>query len=124
MTSIILYLLSTGARLNEALQAKWQFIDIDRCVWRIPATNSKSGKVRAVPLNETSLSVLSMQQDTEDGDTDEHDFVFINRQTGKPYTTIQKVWDRLRRKADIAFFRIHDCRHFYCSQLVSNGRTL
>ena len=117
--SIVLFLLSTGARLNEALQAQWKFIDVDRCVWRIPATNSKSGKMRAVPLNESALEVLS-RQDTKD----DYDYVFINRQTGKPYTTIQKVWSRLRKAADLEHVRIHDLRHQYASFLVNSGRTL
>jgi integrase len=116
---IILFLLSTGARLNEALSAKHEFIDVERRVWRIPATNSKSGKVRAVPLNDSALEVLS-RQDTKD----EFEHVFINRQTGKPYTTIQKVWDRLRRKAGLGHVRIHDIRHQFASMLVNSGRTL
>ena len=117
--NIILFLLSTGARLNEALSAKHEFIDVERRVWRIPATNSKSGKVRAVPLKDTSLGVLSMQ-DTKD----EFEYVFINRKTGLPYTTIQKVWDRLRRKAGLGHVRIHDLRHQFASMLVNSGRTL
>jgi integrase len=116
---IVLFLLSTGARLNEALQAKWSLIDIEHRVWRIPATNSKSGKVRAVPLNDAALEVLS-KQDTED----EFEHVFINRQTGLPYTTIQKVWERLRRKAGLDHVRIHDLRHSYASMLVNSGRSL
>ena len=117
--SIVLFLLSTGARLNEALQAQWKYIDVEHRVWRIPATNSKSGKVRAVPLNETSLKVLSMQKTKDD-----FEHVFINRRTGKPYTTIQKVWDRLRKAAELEHVRIHDLRHQHASMLVNNGRTL
>ena len=116
---IVLFLLSTGSRLNETLTARWSLIDIEHRVWRIPATNSKSGKMRAVPLNETALETLS-KQDTED----EFEHVFINRQTGKPYTTIQKVWNRLRNAADLGHVRIHDLRHQYASFLVNNGVTL
>ncbi len=39
---ILLFLLSTGARLNEALQARWEYIDIEHRVWRIPSKFSKS----------------------------------------------------------------------------------
>jgi integrase len=39
---IALFLLSTGARLNEALRARWQDIDRSNRAWRIPALNSKS----------------------------------------------------------------------------------
>ena len=116
---IILFLLSTGARLNEALQAQWKYIDVDRRVWRIPATNSKSGKVRAVPLNDSAIDVLSLQ-DTRD----EFEHVFINKQTRRPYTTIQKVWNRLRNAADLGHVRCHDLRHQYASMLVNSGRTL
>ena len=119
VADIILFLMSTGARCGEALSARWDLIDMEHRVWRIPATNSKSGKVRSVPLNDMALEVLS-RQDTKD----EFEYAFINKQTKQKYVTIQKVWDRLRKKAGLPFFRIHDCRHFYCSQLVSNGRTL
>jgi integrase len=117
--NIILFLLSTGARLNEALRAKWENIDVVRRVWRIPATNSKSGKVRAIPLNDSAVGVLD-NLDTKD----KFEHVFINRQTRKPYTTIQKVWNRLRNAADLGHIRIHDLRHQYASMLVNNGRTL
>jgi site-specific recombinase XerD len=70
-------------------------------------------------LNDTALEVLS-KQDTKD----DYDYVFINKQRGKPYTTIQKVWSRLRKAADLEHVRIHDLRHQYASFLVNSGRTL
>jgi integrase len=117
--NIILFLLSTGARLNEALRAKWENIDVERRVWRIPAANSKSGKVRAIPLNDSAVGVLD-NLDTKD----EFDHVFINKQTGQRYKTIQKVWNRLRNAADLEHIRIHDLRHQYASMLVNSSRTL
>ncbi len=116
---VALFLLSTGARLNEALQAKWKDIDRVNRVWRIPATNSKSKRVRSVPLNDTALEVLS-QQTTEDT----FEFVFINRHTKLPLTTVHKVWGRLRTQAGLPHLRIHDLRHQYASFLVNSGRTL
>ena len=113
---IILYLLSTGARLNEALQTTWSQIDQPRQGWRIPASNSKSKRIRSVPLNDSAIDVLN-QLST-------HDYLFINKQTGEPYTTIHKVWGRLRRKAGLTHLRIHDLRHQYASFLVNSGRTL
>jgi integrase len=117
--NIILFLLSTGARLNEALQAKWEHINMERRVWRIPSTNSKSGRVRAVPLNNSAVGVLN-QLDTKC--TFAH--VFINRKTGLPYSTIRKVWNRLRQEAGLKHIRIHDLRHSCASMLVNSGRTL
>ena len=116
---IALFLISTGARLNEALRAEWSQIDQDRRVWRIPASNSKSKRIRSVPLNDTALEVLG-QLDT-DG---EFDYLFVNRATGRPFVTIHKIWDRLRRKAGLPHLRIHDLRHQYASFLINSGRTL
>jgi integrase len=116
---IAMFLLSTGCRLNEALQGTWSQIDRDTRVWRIPASNSKSKKVRSVPLNDSALEVLQ-QLDTEGS----FEHLFVNRQTEKPYGTIMKVWSRLRKSAGLVHLRIHDLRHMYASFLVNSGRTL
>jgi integrase len=116
---IAMFLLSTGVRLNEALQAKWTQVDQFNRVWRIPAANSKSKRTRAVPLNDSALAVLKELTTKE-----LYDNVFINFQTQLPYTTISKVWGRLRTKADLPHLRIHDLRHQYASFLVNGGRTL
>jgi integrase len=116
---IATFLLSTGCRLNEALQATWSQIDKETRVWRIPASNSKSKRIRSVPLNDSALDVLS-QLDTEG----KFEYLFVNRLTGKPYGTIMKVWSRLRGKAGVPHLRIHDLRHQYASFLVNSGRTL
>ncbi len=116
---IALYLLSTGCRLNEALQAKWSQIDQQHRVWKIPASNSKSKRIRAVPLNDIALDVLN--QLTTRG---RYENIFINFQTQLPYTTISKVWGRLRKKAGLPHLRIHDLRHQFASFLVNSGQTL
>lgn len=116
---IAMFLLSTGCRVSEALKAEWCHIDRDQRVWRIPATNSKSKRMRSVPLNDSALHVLD-QLDTEG----EFMHVFMNKQRRMPYTTIAKVWRRLRIKAGLPKLRIHDLRHAYASLLVSSGRTL
>jgi integrase len=116
---IALFLLSTGCRLNEALRATWAQVDRDRRVWRIPASNSKSKKVRSVPLNDSALEVLA-ELDTKG----KFEHLFVNEETKKPYTTIMKVWSRLRTKAGVPHLRLHDLRHQYASFLVNSGRTL
>lgn len=116
---IAMFLLSTGCRLNEALRAEWSQFDRDTRVWRIPASNSKSKKIRSVPLNDSALDVLK-----ELNTKDEFDHLFINRLTKKSYGTIMKVWSRLRVQAGVPHLRIHDLRHQYASFLVNSGRTL
>lgn len=119
VSDIALYLLSTGARLSEALAAKWVDIDLERSTWKVLASNAKSKKARTVPLNDSAVMVLKRQKTR-----DKHDHVFVNPQTNKPYTTMMKVWDRLRKQAGMPTLRIHDLRHTFASLLVANDRTL
>jgi integrase len=117
--NIALFLLATGARLNEALSAQWGQIDLDKCVWLIPASNSKSKRSRPVPLNDNAIDVLN-QLDTKD--TYAH--LFINKRTGLPYVNIAKVWGRLRIKAGLSSLKIHGLRHQQASMLVNSGSSL
>ncbi len=117
--NILMFLLSTGARLNEALQATWSQVDLEKGVWTIPATNAKSKRSRTVPLNDSAMYVLA-----EAGKMERFDAIFANPKTGKPFTTITRVWYRLRRGAGITRMRIHSCRHQFASLLVSSGRSL
>jgi len=70
-------------------------------------------------MNDSALEVIG-RLDTED----KFEHLFVNRQTGKPYGTIMKVWSRLRSLAGLPHLRIHDLRHQFASFLVNSGRTL
>ncbi len=114
---IAMFLLSTGCRLNEALQAEWSQIDWTQKVWRIPALNSKSKRMRPVPLNESAMEILEQVKN------DSPQWVFFNPATGTHYKGLP-AWDDLRKQAGVPWLRIHDLRHTYASLLVNSGRTL
>ena len=116
---VALFLLSTGCRLNEALSATWADVDIERRVFTIRATNSKSRKLRGVPLNDSAVEVLnSLETRGEEGP------LFISSRSGGAFTTIAKQWDRIRKAAGLPHLRLHDLRHQFASFLVNDGRTL
>lgn len=116
---IALFLLSTGARLNEALSAKWEHVDIEKRIWRVPATNSKSKRMRAIPLNDAAMAEINAL-DTKG----EYEHLFINKRTKLPYVSIAKVWEDLRKKAGLPKLRLHDLRHQFASFLVNDGQSL
>jgi len=120
VSRIVLFLLSTGARLREGLCAEWKQVDVDTAVWRIPATNSKSKKLKSLPLNTSALWVID-QLETEG----KSPYLFPSPATGKPYTTITRAWYVIRRAAGLpSNTRIHDLRHTFASRLVSAGKSL
>jgi len=116
--SACLFLLSTGARLNEALSARWEHFDLEHRNWTIPSEHSKSRKIRSIPLNPTAIQVLESL-----GTRGKYDHPFIGRR-GKPLTTINRAWSRLRNDAGLPHLRLHDLRHQYASFLINQGRTL
>ena len=116
---ILMFLLSTGARLSEALTATWDQVDLEKGLWTIPASTAKSKKSRTVPLNESALFVLAEAEKMERFDT-----IFANPSTGKPFTTITRVWYRLRKAAGIGQMRIHSYRHQFADLEISSGRSL
>ena len=65
---ILLFLISTGARLNEALTATWKNVSVEGGVWKVDASISKNGRSRAIPLNDSALWVL--EQLTSKGKSD------------------------------------------------------
>lgn len=114
-----LFLLPTRARLSEAFNADWAHIDRRSGVWRIPVTNSKSKKVQAIPLSESTIQVLD-QLGTEGKSA----HLFINLKTGDRLTAVNKVWGRLRITAGLPHLRLHDLRYQFASFLVNGGLTI
>lgn len=117
--NILMFLLSTGARLSEALTATWDQVDLEKGLWTIPASTAKSKKSRTVPLNESALWVLAEAEKMK-----KFDAIFANPETGKPFTTITRVFYRLRKAAGIEKMRIHSCRHQFADLVISSGRSL
>jgi integrase len=118
---VVKFLLFTGARVNEALQAKWTDINRKNRNWVIQATNSKSKRRRAVPLNDSALEVLDSLRSHG---RSEWLFTSSRGDGNQRMTTINKQWQKLRAEADLEHIRLHDLRHQYASFLVNSGRTL
>jgi len=119
---IVLFLIYTGARKREVLQAKWIDIDWQRKSWRIPKT--KSGKIRHVPLSSGAMFMLDKLKFKLNVKLTDQTPIFANPRTGLPYVSFFYSWDKARTRAGLKEFRIHDLRHSFSSCLVNAGRSL
>jgi integrase len=116
---VILVLMGTGLRLQEALGSTWRDVDLERRIWVVPGIRRKNKKTYSVPINDSTFEVLnSLSTKGTDGP------LFVSPRTGKRFTTISKQFDRIMKAGRIEGFNIHSCRHFYASALVSAGKTL
>lgn len=116
---VIRLLLYTGARKREILDCRWDEIDFERQLLTVPATRSKSKKLRLIPLSDAAIELLRTLP-REAGIP----WVFFNPRTGKPPVSIFYAWDTIRRKVQLGDVRLHDLRHSYASFLINAGRTL
>jgi site-specific recombinase XerD len=124
---IVAFLIYTGARKREVLEAKWSDINFDQGSWKI--SKNKSNKVRHVPLSEGALETLSAVRDKSTCQhsslrVNQNDFIFANPSTGKPFSSFFYSWDKARTQAGMADLRVHDLRHSFASFLVNAGRSI
>jgi len=119
---IVLFLIYTGARKREVLDARWRDIDWAQKSWRIPKT--KSGKVRHIPLSTGAMKLLEhLRLKVRDGLLAEQ-AIFANPKTGEPFVSFFFSWNNARIRAGLPDLRIHDLRHSFASYLVNAGRSL
>lgn len=118
---VVKFLLFTGARVSEALNARWTDIDRDQKTWKILAMNSKSKTRRAIALSDSAIAVLD-QLKTEG----KSEWLFTSTRGGGRLTTISKRWGKFRSRKDVDLpsTRLHDLRHMHASMLINSGHSL
>ena len=117
---MIILSMNTGIRCGELLRLTWEDINLTEAnlIAKSRKSRKHSYKIRHIPLNSEALTVLKNWQKQCTHKTGP---VFINEETGKPFTTIQKVWITLRKAIGLKSFRWHDFRHHFASKLVMAG---
>jgi len=71
------FVILTGVRLNEALEATWREFDLKARTWTVPAERMKMKLEHRVPLSDAAIACLG-----ERGADD--DFIFPSKRGGKP----------------------------------------
>lgn len=112
--ALVVFLLETGARLQEALLADWTEFDVENRVWSIPVEHVKTKEDRQVPLSLKALGVLKSMR--EISGTNEK--IFGHLPKGK---TIFVTWKRICKDAQIDDLGFHDFRHECICQWVIKG---
>lgn len=115
----IRFLMLTGARRGEVLNAQWDMFDLEAGLWVKPSAHTKQRREHRVPLSAPSLALLSDMRKLASGA-----FVFPGKAPDQPLTDIKRTWASVCQKANVEDARIHDLRHSFASILVSRGASL
>ncbi len=113
---MIRLLVLTGARRNEIESLRWDYIDLERGVARLP--DSKTG-AKTVPLGAPALQILT--RIPRDGGAP---WVFPGERSDGYFAGLPKIWSRIRHSAQLPGVRLHDLRHGFASVAVANGSSL
>ncbi|MGA7991402.1 MAG: site-specific integrase [Thermoanaerobaculia bacterium] len=97
-------LILTGARLSEALHARWADLDLKAGTWRIPSP--KTGRPQVVPLPAAIVEILT-------GLPHVGPYVIPGRDKDRPRYDLQGPWKRVRDAAELEGVRIHDIRRTF-----------
>jgi integrase len=116
----IFYLLMlTGARVGEALGARWDDINLTTGLWTKPGHTTKQKTEHAAPLSAPARALLAdLHRRTNS------QWVFPAKTGDGHRTEVKHAWPVIRATAGLAGLRIHDLRHTFASQLASSGASL
>lgn len=109
-------LILTGARLNEIKTARWVYVDWEGRALRLP--DSKTGP-KTLQLPAPALQLLQGLPRLSD-----NPFLLPGGKPGQCLVGVQKAWQRVRQRADLADVRIHDLRHSFASVMAQAGDSL
>ena len=110
--------LFTGARQANVLAVRWEEIDFELCLWRIPKT--KNSQSHTIPLTMAALAVLKERKETAASD-----WVFPSKTSAVGHIVEPKVgWRQILKDAKIKNLTMHDLRRSLGSYMAMGNQSL
>ena len=114
----LLFMLFTGCRRGEALNATWGQFDLERRIWIKASSETKQRREHRVPYSEAVADILERRRAETAGT-----HIFPGR-LGAPLAEVRKTWQSACASAELEGVRIHDLRHTFASLVASSGQSL
>ncbi len=117
LKDLIVFSLNTGLRQDEQLSLSWSRVSLLRKTILIQET--KSGKPRSIPLNQTTLNILERKAKKR---SIKDDLVFFNsRGTKIDKHNLIRAFREILKRLEIADFSWHGLRRTFATRLAQKG---
>ncbi len=113
---IVKLLILTGQRRGEVTAMQWRELDLENCIWSIPAERTKSNRAQSLPLTITARSVLQ----TIPRISDVYVFPSFGREEGI-FSGFGKSKRKLDRVSGVTGWTLHDLRRTAATGLARLG---
>jgi integrase len=114
----ILFMLLTGCRKGEALNAKWPQFDLELRIWTKPSSETKQRREHRVPYSTAAAEILERRRDEAVG------LHVFPGSFGASLQDVRRTWHTVCVTAGLRSVRIHDLRHTFASLVASSGQSL
>jgi integrase len=112
---LIMFLIYTGCRKGEALNLKWDDVDMQNNVIAIKGTKTKYD--RYIPISKPLKALLS-------GIEKNQDCLYVFQRNGVKLGDFKRSFHTACKNAGLKDLHIHDLRHVFASKMVMNGTSL
>jgi integrase len=113
--NIITFLIYTGCRKGEALNLKWENVDLNNNVIAVKGTKTKYD--RYIPISKVLKELLIDIKKNQDS-------LYVFERNGAKLTDFKRSFHTACRNAGLNNLRIHDLRHVFASKMVMGGTSL
>lgn len=117
LRAVFRFILAVGCRKSEALTLRWTEVtggDHPAATFR----DTKTGDDHTVPLSAYAVRLLNGLTKLEG-----NPYVFVGHRHGTHLQSVNKAWERIRKRAGLEHVRIHDLRRSFGSWLGDAGFT-
>ena len=113
--TVVKLLFLSGQRLNEVASMRWEDLNLEDGVWKLPAELNKSKREHVVPLTPQAVSILKSIPCTHE------QLVFPARGRNNPISGFSKWKCKLDSLAGTSDWRLHDIRRTVSTGLARLG---
>ena len=111
---LITFLIYTGCRKGEALNLKWDNVDLQNDLIAIKGTKTKYD--RHIPISKPLKEILK--------GIERKDCLYLFNKNGEKLSDFKRSFKTACKNAGFKDLRIHDLRHVFASKMVMNGASL